>query len=101
MAVRIRYSASNEASVLESKRMFHVDSNGVTTKYRVRININELSFVVFDADSEVIAVSGTGSTLAILKKRVKLALNDLGYTFASESRDRRPEMGSVPGVVST
>jgi hypothetical protein len=88
MSTRIRYVKTNEANVLESVRLFSVTTDGVTKNYRVRFNTGDLSYVIFDINGDVTVASGTGATLAILKKRIKNALTELGYVFSAETRSR-------------
>lgn len=84
MNTRIRYTKTNELNVLESTRVFAVGA----TSFRVRLNTAEKSFVVFDSATDVIAASGTGASMALVKARVKETLASLGYMFASEKRVR-------------
>lgn len=91
MSVRIRYSKTNEADVLESTRVF--EYNDAT--YRVRLNTKELSFVIFDAKWDSTIATGSGASLQILKKRVKESLESLGISFEKENRKREPKMPLV------
>lgn len=82
MNVRIRYAVTNEPNVLESTRLFQVGDASV----RVSINTQALTYLIYNANTEVVVVSGSAVNLALLKKMVKNALIELGCVFSKESR---------------
>jgi hypothetical protein len=84
MNTRIRYNKTDNPSIFISTRIFYAGVNS----YRVRINTDDLSFVILDAIADVSVKTGSAKTASTLKKDIKKAMIDLGVDFGSENRNR-------------
>lgn len=83
MNTRIRYE--QDGPWLVSARTFI--AGGVP--YKVKLNIVEMIFQLVDAETgDICKNGGNTKNLAVLKRKAKRSLKELGYDFANEKRNR-------------
>lgn len=90
MIERIRYTKVAE-SVYEANHPFSHPSNGA--KYRVRINLIEPMWRVFDDVTELVALSGIQKNFNKAKLEVREALRSLGIEVSTGTRNRQKKQG--------
>lgn len=83
MSTRIRYVKTSEDGVLNSMRSFETAKG----KYKVTLNLNNMSFKIWNVDIEETHEGGNTKNLAVLKRQAKRKLKELGVDFDIETRD--------------
>lgn len=86
MSLRIRYQ-SDSMFVIKSVRSYTIGD----ASFFVYVNTEESMYEIRNAVSGAVAFSGSGKSLANVKKKAKAALVEMGYTFASETRVRKED----------
>lgn len=82
---RIRYAKNKENNTLNSVRPVLCG----TTFVRLLIDINKLSWFIINAENNIILSQGKNTTLAKIKKDIKLETMKLGATYFNEVRNRK------------
>lgn len=86
MEARIRYKQSKKEGILYSIRDFISRSTGA--KYRVKIDLNNCTYLIYNLNSERSYHGGEGvNNTHVLKRHIKMHLGSLGVLFESEIRD--------------
>lgn len=87
MNTRIRYGVSEtDSNLLKSKKLF----NAKNRQFYVVLNEKSFHYVIQDAKTkEVVASGGNTTNASILRQQAKQGLENLGVSFADETRKAR------------
>ena len=85
---RVRYIKTENSNIKVSSNVFSVDNRS----YRVRLNLENMTFSIGDLVKDVEAIHGEASTTHKLKIKVKKELERLGVIFDDEKRKKPIEV---------
>ena len=86
MESRIRYKKTNKKGILYSIKDLISKSTGA--KYRVKLNLNDCTYLIYNLNSERSYYDGKKLTNThVLKRHIKKHLEKLGVIFDIEIRD--------------
>jgi hypothetical protein len=86
MESRIRYKKTNKEGIFYSVR--DITSKSTGAKYRVKLNLNDNTYLIYNLKSEKSYHGGEGiNNTHVLKRHIKKHLEKLGVEFNTEVRD--------------